>query len=204
MPGRDIKTEKVYVKNRESAIAGELKAARYDFMEAEKTYKDLLREYDKIEKIHLRKVRNGELESDKERDRYELTKQNMLETRRQLDAKEKTLLMAQSAEYNYQKTRYEMMQRNRGPFARFFTWLSSLPERIADKIIDITVVSAEAKRLSKMSEKERQQEMHILLSRKKRKWRGYLQPRQKTLSLLIRKLELRIICSWGYISKIWL
>lgn len=159
MPGRNIKQEKADISARQTAIGRELRAAQGDFKEAEESYKYLVNEFKKLEKLHLRKVREGEPEGDMERQRYEMTKQDILETRRCLEEKERTLIIARSAEYNFQKERYEMMQRSRDPLARFFNWVVSIPTRVADKIMDITLVNAEAKRIAKLPEKERQDEL---------------------------------------------
>ena len=79
MPQRDITKEVRESRLRESEIARELRAAREDFAEAERQYRSLEREYRRMEDIHLKKVRRGEMETDQETERLSRTG-NDLET----------------------------------------------------------------------------------------------------------------------------
>lgn len=160
MPQRDITKEARDARARESEIARELRVAREDFEDALKQYRDLDREYHRMDNIHLKKVRRGEKENGEESGRLEATKNDLDKMRKCLNEKEKLLLVARSAEYNYRKHQYEMMKyAKRNPVSRFFSWISSIPTRIMDRITDTFILSAEARRINNLPEKERQEEI---------------------------------------------
>ena len=159
MPGRDIKKEKEYVKRKENAIAKEIRFAREDFKDLSNQYKALKKEFDKLEKIHLKKVQNGKEESELERVRYESTKSDLEEFRKTLSQKEMALLAAQAQEADYNRSVYETLQRTRGMFMRFFAWMRSIPERIADSVLDVIAKNKDLRRMEKMTDEERQMEI---------------------------------------------
>lgn len=160
MPNRNIREEARGVRERESEIARELRIAREDFNQAEREYRLLSNEYKKMDDIHLKKVRHGEKESDQEASRRDITKRDLDNIRRTLDEKERVLMIAQSAEYNYRKKQYDMTKRiHRNPVSRFFSWVTSIPGRIVDRVCDAVLISSEAKRLNKLPEEQRQEEM---------------------------------------------
>ena len=160
MPNRNIREEARGVRERESEIARELRIAREDFNQAEREYRLLSNEYKKMDDIHLKKVRHGEKESDQEASRRDITKRDLDNIRRTLDEKERVLMIAQSAEYNYRKKQYDMTKRiHRNPVSRFFSWVTSIPGRIVDRVLDAVLISSEAKRLNKLPEEQRQEEM---------------------------------------------
>ena len=160
MPNRNIKEEARGVRERESEIARELRIAREDFSQAEREYRQLSNEYKKMDEIHLKKVRRGEKESDQEASRRDITKRDLDNIRRCLDEKERVLMIAQSAEYNYRKKQYDMTKRiHRNPVSRFFSWVTSIPGRIVDRVLEAVLISSEAKRISKLPEEQRQEEM---------------------------------------------
>ena len=159
MPGRDIKKEKEYVKHKENAIAKEIRFAREDFKDLSNQYKALKKEFDKLEKIHLKKVQNGKEESELERVRYESTKSDLEEFRKTLSQKEMALLAAQAQEADYNRSVYETLQRTRGMFMRFFAWMRSIPERIVDSVLDVIAKNKDLRRMEKMTDEERQMEI---------------------------------------------
>ena len=160
MPQRDITKEVRESRLRESEIARELRAAREDFAEAERQYRSLEREYRMMEDIHLKKVRRGEMETDQETERLSRTGNDLETFRKSLNEKERLLLIARSAEYNYRHHQYEMRKyMSRNPFSRFIEWVRSFPARTLDRIMDTFAVSAEVKRLVNLPEDERQEEI---------------------------------------------
>lgn len=160
MPQRNIEKEVRDTKTRESEIARELRVAREDFSEVVQQYNGLVREFKRLDSIHLKKVRRGENESDLEEARYKSTREDLEKTRKILDEKEKLLHVAQSAEYNYRKHQYEMSKYvKKNPISRFFSWVASIPGRIAERISDTFILSAEVKRLAKLPDSERQEEI---------------------------------------------
>lgn len=160
MPQRNIEKEVRDTKTRESEIARELRIAREDFSEAVQQYNSLVREFKRLDSIHLKKVRRNEKESELEEARYKSTRDNLEKTRKILDEKEKLLHVAQSAEYNYRKHQYEMTKYvKKNPVSRFFSWVASIPSRIAERISDTFILSAEVKRLAKLPDSERQEEI---------------------------------------------
>lgn len=159
MPARDIKRETLDARKRESAIALELRGAKADFKEAKAAYRGAEKELDRIVKIHENKIRNNLPENEMERNRIDVTRNDLDAAKRVLDQKQQALNMAEAIEKKYQKELYQSLQRSRNPVSRFLAWATSIPGRIFDRFLEIAVVNKETRRLQKMPDAERQEEI---------------------------------------------